>query len=323
MTDVTAFGELLADLTACGTNEEGFPVLSVHPGGAPANFLAAAASDGIRTAMIGKVGEDAFGRRLQEELAGRGVDVSGVVTDPSVFTTLAFVTVNEQGGREFSFARKPGADTCLRPEEVDVETIRRSKVFHFGTLSLTDEPSASALRAAVTVAKESGVIVSVDPNYRAPLWREENSAREAMEWALRQADIVKISDEELAFLWNAESEEGIRRLMEEFGASLVFVTLGADGCLAACRNGTVREPVPADLRAVDTTGAGDIFGGTAVSRFLRLGKRPEEVEIEELREIVRYANAAAALSVTRAGGMSSIPSAEQIRRILTRQNSST
>ena len=316
MPDIIAMGELLVDLTACGTNGDGFPVFSAHPGGAPANFLAAAAADGCTAAMLGKVGDDAFGRMLTDELSRRGVDVSGVVTDPSVFTTLAFVTVGPDGSREFSFARKPGADTCLRPEEADLDLIRDSRVFHFGTLSLTDEPSASALKAAAAEARKYGVLLSTDPNYRPALWPDESSAKSAMEWVLREADIVKISEEELRFLWDASPEDGAGRLLEEYGAELVFVTLGADGCYAASRRASVRLPVPDGICAADTTGAGDIFCGTAVSRFLKLGKRAADLEREDLTRIVRYANAAAALSVTRPGGMGSIPSAEEISALL-------
>ena len=316
MPDITAMGELLADLTACGTNGEGFPVLSVHPGGAPANFLAAAAADGCSAAMIGKVGGDAFGRLLTEELRRRGVDVSGVRTDPRVFTTLAFVTVGQDGSREFSFARKPGADTCLRPEELDMTLISGARVFHFGTLSLTDEPSASALRTAVAEAKERGVLISTDPNYRAALWPDDGAARDAMEWALYQADIVKISGEELDFLWGAGPEEGAERILRDCGASLAFVTLGAGGCYAASRSAAVYRPVPEGLRAADTTGAGDIFCGTAVSRFLKLGKSTDRLEEEDLAGIVRYANAAAGLSVTRPGGMGSIPATDEVNTLL-------
>ena len=316
MADVVAMGEVLVDLSACGTNEDGFPVLSAHPGGAPAIFLAAAAADGRGAAMIGKVGDDAFGRLLIREMTRRGIDVTGVIRDPAVFTTLAFVTVGSDGAREFSFARKPGADTCLRPEEVNVELIRNARAFHFGSLSLTDEPAASAVKRAVAEAKEAGVMVSVDPNYRPALWPDERMAREAMEWALRQADVVKISDDELRFLWDAEPEKGAARLLEECGVSLVFVTLGGEGCYAANRHAAVRIPVPTGLRAVDTTGAGDIFCGTAASRLLKTGKRPGAMGRDELGSVVRYANAAAALSVARPGGMGSIPSREDIRSIL-------
>ena len=316
MPDITAMGELLADLTACGTNGEGFPVLSVHPGGAPANFLAAAAADGCTAAMIGKVGRDAFGRLLKEEMRRRGVDVSGVVEDPGVFTTLAFVTLGGDGSREFSFARKPGADACLRQEEADMSLIAGAKVFHFGTLSLTDGPSAGTLRTAVAEAKRNGVLLSTDPNYRPALWPDGNEARKAMEWALEQADIVKISDGELRFLWDADPETGAARLLEEYGVSLAFVTLGAGGCYAAANGAQARVPVPAGLRAADTTGAGDIFCGTAVSRFLKLGKRLGDIDGNDLLQIVRYANAAAALSVTRPGGMGSIPAPEEVLKLL-------
>ena len=316
MTDIIALGELLADLTACGSNEDGFPVLSAHPGGAPANFLAAAAADGSWTAMIGKVGDDVFGRLLTEQLRIRGIDVSGVQADPSVFTTLAFVTVDGNGDRTFSFARRPGADTCLKPEELDLSMIRQARLFHFGTLSLTDEPSASATRVAAAEARKHGVLISVDPNYRPALWPDEDSARSAMEWALRQADIVKISDEEVSFLWGLAPEEGAGRLLEEYGVSLAFVTLGSRGCHAANRRASVTLSVPHGLIPVDTTGAGDIFCGTAISRLLRRNVRPEELGRDELEEIVRYAHAAAALSVTRPGGMGSVPAPGEVLSLL-------
>ena len=316
MPDIAAMGELLADLTSCGTNEDGFPVLSAHPGGAPANFLAAAAADGCTTAMIGKVGDDVFGHLLTRQLRDRGVDTAGVIADPSVFTTLAFVTVDSEGGRTFSFARKPGADTCLRPEELDRERIRSCRLFHFGTLSLTDEPSASALREAVSEARGGGALISTDPNYRPALWADEKSARIAMEWAIRKADIVKISDDELSFLWGVSPEEGARKILGRFGCSLVFVTLGAKGCYAASPEASVKLPVPSGLTAVDTTGAGDIFWGTAVSRLLKIEGSPHRLEREALEEVVRYANAAAAIAVTRPGGMGSVPTREEILAVI-------
>ena len=201
MYDVIALGELLIDFAPYATNEAGYPVLSANPGGAPGNFLAALTKYGRTTAMIGKVGYDTFGRLLVKTLKDTGIETKSVLTDADVFTTLAFVSLDSSGNRDFSFARKPGADTCLRPEEIDENLIAEAKVFHFGTLSLTDEPAASATRMAIELAKAHGLLISLDPNLRKPLWRRDEEARAAVEWSLRQADIVKISDEEIAWLW--------------------------------------------------------------------------------------------------------------------------
>ena len=226
MIDVVALGELLIDFAPRGADESGYPILAAQPGGAPANFLAALAKCGRSGALIGKVGGDMFGRLLVGTLKAAGIDARGVIIDPDVFTTLAFVSLDEQGNRDFSFARKPGADTCLRPEEVDEALIASARVFHFGTLSLTDEPAASATRRALGIARTHGLPVSLDPNLRRPLWRNEAAAKAAIEWSLRQADIVKISDEEIDFLWGVSPEEGARKLLEEYGAELVYATLG-------------------------------------------------------------------------------------------------
>ena len=318
MTDVVALGELLIDFAPQGTNEAGYPALSANPGGAPANFLAAVNQYGCSAAMIGKVGADLFGRLLTGTLEKAGIDAKGVILDPRVFTTLAFVSLDAQGNRDFSFARKPGADTCLTPQEVDGDLIAHSRVFHFGSLSLTDEPAASATRRALEIARSHGLIISVDPNLRRPLWRRENDARAAMEWSLRQADIVKISDEEIDFLWGISPEAGTRKLLDEYGASLVYATLGPRGCHAATRKHWVTVPCPPGIQAVDTTGAGDIFGGSAMSRFLRRGKSPSELTREELAEIARFACAAASLSTQKQGGITSVPPAEEVERLLAR-----
>ena len=210
MYGVVALGELLIDFAPQSVNESGYPVLSANPGGAPGNFLAALTKYGCKTAMIGKVGDDTFGRLLVKTLADAGIETKGILVDPAVFTTLAFVSLDASGNRDFSFARKPGADTCLTPEEIDESLIADAKIFHFGTLSLTDEPAASATRRAIELAKKHGLLISLDPNLRKPLWKREEDAKSAIEWSLKQADIVKISDEEIAWLWGISPEEGAK-----------------------------------------------------------------------------------------------------------------
>ena len=305
--DVVALGELLIDFAPHSTNEAGYPVLSANPGGAPGNFLAALTKYGCRTAMIGKVGDDAFGRALIGTLREAGIDTRGILSDPNVFTTLAFVSLDASGNRDFSFARKPGADTCLTAEEVDESLLAGTKVFHFGTLSLTDEPAAQATRHAVELARRNGALISLDPNLRKPLWKREEDAREAIEWSLRQADIVKISDEEISWLWGLTPEEGAEKLLEEYPASLVYATLGPKGCYAASRTCRVTVQSPSGIHVVDTTGAGDIFGGSAMSRFIATGKKPADLTEEELRRIVRFACTAASLSTQTHGGIASVP----------------
>ncbi len=316
MYDVIALGELLIDFAPQSVNEAGYPVLSANPGGAPGNFLAALSKYGCRTAMIGKVGEDAFGKLLIKTLNSAGIDTTGVITDPAVFTTLAFVSLDASGNRDFSFARKPGADTCLTPEEVSESLFSEAKVFHFGTLSLTDEPAASATRRAVELAGKHGLLISVDPNLRKPLWKREEDAKAAIEWSLRQADIVKISDEEIDWLWGLSPEKGAQRLLAEYGVSLVYATLGPKGCYAATRSQAVNVQSPSGIRVVDTTGAGDIFGGSAMSQFIQCGKSPSELTEEDLRNIVRFACTAASLSTQKHGGITSVPDPAQIISLL-------
>ncbi len=317
MFDVAAIGELLIDFAPVSTDAAGYPTLKANPGGAPGNFLAALSKYGCKTAMIAKVGDDLFGRLLIDTLKRCGIDTSGVCKDPAYFTTLAFVSLDAQGNRDFSFARKPGADTCLTTSDICRKIIAGSRVFHFGTLSLTDEPAATATKEAVRFARlQGGHLISLDPNLRKPLWKSETEAKEAMLWSLKQADIVKISDEEVDFLWLISPEEGAQKLLDEFGVSLVYVTLGPDGCFAATKNVQTSVSSPAGIRPVDTTGAGDIFGGSAMSRFLQLDKAPDELTQEELTSIVRFACTAASLSTQTHGGITSVPPMDAVRRKL-------
>ena len=311
--DVVALGELLIDFAPHSVNEAGYPVLSANPGGAPGNFLAALNMYGCKTAMIGKVGDDLFGRLLVKTLRSAGIETQGIVMDENQFTTLAFVSLDPSGNRDFSFARKPGADTCLTPDEIDERLIANARVFHFGTLSLTDEPSASATRRAIELAKRHGLLISLDPNLRKPLWKREEDARAAMEWSLRQADIVKISDEEIGFLWGLDPEEGARKLLNGFGVSLAYITLGPKGCYAATASHRVAVASPSGIRVADTTGAGDIFGGSAMSQFLQYRKPPSDLTEEELTQIVRFACTAASLSTQKHGGITSVPTLAEVK----------
>ena len=312
MTDVVALGELLIDFTCVSTDADGYPTMAAHPGGAPANFLAALAKFGAKTALIGKVGNDAFGKLLTATLRKAGISTVGLVGTEDVFTTLAFVTLDETGNREFSFARKPGADTCLSFEEIDLSLIDEAKVFHFGTLSLTDEPARTATRKCVAYAKEKGKLITYDPNLRKPLWADPEEAREQLLWGLSQADVVKISDEEVEFLFGLSAREGAAHILENYGAKLVFVTCGADGCFFKNAKAEGHVPSLSDIKVTDTTGAGDIFGGSAVWKLLQTGKAPEALTEAALTDIVRFACTAAGLSTTKSGGISSVPDYETV-----------
>ena len=311
MFDVVALGELLIDFAAKSTDEAGYPTLAANPGGAPGNFLAALNAYGKKTAFLGKVGNDTFGHLLLKTLGEAGIETKGVLVDDSVFTTLAFVTFDESGDRSFSFARKPGADTQLRWEEIDRSLIDDAKVFHFGTLSLTDEPVRTATQKAVAYAKEQGKLITCDPNLRVPLWKDLEEAKAQMLWSLGQADVVKISDNEVEFLWNCTPEEGADKLLTEYGVSLAMVTLGPDGCLLKTENAAFRAECP-KVRPVDTTGAGDIFGGSALARLLELNKPIGALTEEDLACIGRFAATAASLSTEAVGGIPSIPEKSRV-----------
>lgn len=309
--DVVALGELLIDFACLSTDADGYPTMEAHPGGAPANFLAALTKYGAKTALLGKVGDDVFGAMLVRTLAKTGIETRGIVVDESVFTTLAFVTFDDQGDRAFSFARKPGADTQLRFEELDLSLIDEAKVFHFGTLSLTDQPVKAATERAVSYAKERGKWITFDPNLRKPLWKDLEEARDAMLWGLHQADFVKISDEEVDFLWGCDEKTAGEKLLSEFHVKLALITMGAKGAYLVNRAGFAYSDCPS-VTPIDTTGAGDICGGSAVSQLLKIGKPMECLNQSELEQIVRFASTAASLSTEKSGGIPSIPEYEEV-----------
>lgn len=311
MIDVVALGELLIDFATVSTDADGYPTMAAHPGGAPANFLAALTKYGFHTALLGKVGTDTFGKLLLGTLSQAGIETKGLVSTNDVFTTLAFVTFDEHGDREFAFSRKPGADTCIRFEELDLSLIDEAKVFHFGTLSLTDEPARSATQKAVAYAKSKGKLITYDPNLRKPLWKNMDTCKEQLLWGLAQADVVKISDEEVEFLFGCTPEEGADKLLEEFGVSLAMVTLGPNGAYLKNKNGSTYVKCP-KVSPIDTTGAGDIFGGSAVSRLLKLGVAPNALSAEQMHAVGSFASTAASLSTEASGGIPSIPAEENV-----------
>lgn len=300
---ICAMGELLVDFTEQQENEYGYPVLSAAPGGAPANFLCAVKKQGVDASFIGKVGNDAFGRKLISTLKEKGIDTDGIIKADDVFTTLAFVTLDARGERSFSFARKPGADTCITTEEIDLGIIDRSAVFHFGSLSFTDEPAKTSVEYAVGYAKARGKIISYDPNYRPMLWKNEETARKSMTEGFKYADIVKLSIEEALFIFGTYEKEAADILYNDFGCKTVFVTLGEKGCYCKCTAGSFYTKSEKDVVPKDTTGAGDIFTGTAEALMLLKGRGISELTLDEMKEIATGACTVATLSTLRQGGM--------------------
>jgi fructokinase len=317
MFDIVALGELLIDFTYHGRSENGMRLFEQNPGGAPANVLCAASNLGLNTAFIGKVGKDMHGDYLRGVLEEKGIDTSGLISAKDVFTTLAFVELSETGERNFSFARKPGADTCFSACEIKRELLEGCKIFHFGSLSLTDEPSRSATIEAVKVAKKAGAIISYDPNYRAPLWKSEDEATERMQRVLHLADIVKISDEEIKLITGESSPEAAAEYLFQKGISCVVVTLGCKGAYTAVEGASALVPIPVpDVPVVDTTGAGDAFWGGFLYKLALTGLRPNELDEAQLREFTKFANAVASLCVQKRGGIPAMPTISMVNDFL-------
>lgn len=312
MYDAIAIGEVLIDFVIRGTNEAGYPILSAYPGGAGANYLAALSNFGLETSMISKVGTDKFGKMLKDTLRYSNIGVNSVISDERYFTTMAFVTLDENGEREFSFARKPGADMCLNISEIEQIILKQSRSIYFGTTSLTSEPMRTAVKTSVEYAREHNKMVVFDPNIRKPLWEDLKDAKESMIWGLTQTDLLKISEEELVFLFGENMEEGVLRLHELYDISLIFVTLGEKGCYFSNKNASGYIEGLKNIQVIDTTGAGDIFAGSAVYKVLECKKALSDLEKEDLENITNFACVSAGLSAGRPGGMSSVNSISEI-----------
>ncbi len=314
--DVVALGELLIDFTENGTSAQGNPVFEANPGGAPCNVLAMLRKLDRCCAFVGKVGNDMFGQQLKAVAEEAGIDMSGLRMDDTVHTTLAFVKTYEDGDRDFSFYRNPGADMMLTEDELPMDMIRDTRIFHFGTLSMTHEGVRQATRAAVLAAKQAGAIISFDPNLRPPLWDSLNEARAQMLWGLSQADVVKIADNEIEFLTDtSDYDKGARLLRERFpGIRLLNVTAGANGSYAFC--GDRKTFVPSFLLGgtIETTGAGDTFCASVLDFVLAHGT--DGLSKDDLKAMLRFANAAAYLVTTRRGAIRSMPQRQQVEAIL-------
>ena len=315
MADIITLGELLIDMTQDGTDEQGNGRFTAYPGGAPANVAVAAARLGADTGFIGKVGDDSFGRSLAETLRKEGVNTDGLFVSDSVPTTMAIVSVDASGEREFSFYRNPGADTQLTTEEA-VSVIEKDLplILHAGSLSMTTSPSREACEEALRFAKERGVIISYDPNYRAALWDTEENAVAMMKKLLPLADILKVSDEEMLMLTGTEDFEEGSLVLSGYGPRLVLVTLGSQGVFV--RYGEYAEVVPGfRVKVADTNGAGDTFLGAMLAQIAARGEGADllcGLNAETLRDYLTYANKAASLTCSRHGAIPAMPTAEEM-----------
>ena len=313
--DVTALGELLIDFTSNGMTLQNNPLFEANPGGAPCNVLAMLQKLGKKTAFIGKVGNDIFGKMLREKVQATGIDISGLVTDEKVNTTLAFVQTLEDGDREFSFYRNPGADMMLTEAEVDEEKIRNARIFHFGTLSMTAKGVEEATIKAIRVAKESGCILSFDPNLRPPLWSGEEKAKEKIAYGLSVCDILKISDNEIEFMTGTtDIDAGIAKIREDYNIPLIFATLGKDGSKAYYKDMCVYAEGFVNPNTIETTGAGDTFCANALNYVLEHGM--DDLTEDNLKELLTYANAAASLITTKKGALCVMPTKDEIEEYL-------
>lgn len=315
--DVTALGELLIDFTENGTGSQGNPLLEANPGGAPCNVLAMLSKLGHRTAFVGKVGADMFGKRLRQVVTDAGIDTSGLVEDAAVNTTLAFVHTLADGDREFSFYRNPGADMMLTATDVKKELLTECKIFHFGTLSMTAEHCRKATEESVALAKREGALISFDPNLREPLWDSLETAKERTIYGLRQCDILKISDNEIEWLTGEKDyKKAAERLKEEYRIPLILVSLGKNGSLALSDE-AFAEVSGYRVDTIETTGAGDTFCACVLHYILEHGFR--NYDEAELTEMLTFANAAAALVTTRKGALAVMPEKEEVDALIHRR----
>ena len=309
--DVTALGELLIDFTENGMSEQGNPIMEANPGGAPCNVLAMLEKLGKKTAFIGKVGKDMFGEQLKTAVEEVGIDTRNLIMDEEVHTTLAFVHTYPDGDRDFSFYRNPGADMMLTKEDVQEELIRDSRIFHFGTLSSTHEGVREATRHAIEVAKEAGCIISFDPNLRPPLWKSLEDARREIEYGLTKCDILKISDNEVEFLFGTtDYDKGAAIIREKYNIPLVLITMGKDGSRAYYKDLRVESAPFLQENTIETTGAGDTFCASSLNYVLEHGL--DDLTEENLYELLTFANAAASLITTRKGALRVMSTREEV-----------
>ena len=313
--DVVTLGELLIDFTDNGMSAQGNTMFEANPGGAPCNVLAMLNKLGHPTAFIGKVGKDIFGLKLKSVLEEVGIDTSNLIVDEDARTTLAFVQTFEDGDRDFSFYRNPGADMLLTADEVDGELVKSERLFHFGTLSMTHEGVREATKKAIRIAKENGAIVSFDPNLRPPLWKSLDDAKEQAAYGFTQCDVLKISDNEIQWFTGEEDyDKGIEKLRQEYDIPLILLSMGRDGSRAYYKDLRVEMPSFIQKETIETTGAGDTFGGCCLHYVLEYGL--DGLNEERLKEMLTFANAAASIITTRKGALRVMPEPDEVKRFI-------
>lgn len=309
--DIVAIGEVLIDLTQTGTDGAGVPQYAANPGGAPANLAVAAARLGASTALISKVGQDAFGRYLRKVMEENKVDVSALTVDEEQHTTMAVVSVDENGERDFTFYRDPGADSMLLKDEIPLGLLKEARFLHFGSVSLTREPARTTTLCAAETARALGAVITYDPNYRANLWPDRDTAIRRMRKPLDMVDILKISDEELPLLADTDDLEAGTAALAEHGIRLILVTLGPNGVFYRFGGKTGTVPgVPCTVG--DTNGAGDTFFGAFLSRLSRLDG-PDCLTADMLEEMLAFANKAASITTSRRGAIPAMPTLEEMK----------
>lgn len=314
-TDVVALGELLIDFTENGVSGQGNPLFEANPGGAPCNVLAILTKLGDKTAFVGKVGDDFFGKQLKDTLEEVGIDAASLCMDKEIHTTLALVHTFADGDRDFSFYRNPGADMMLTEDEVPEELIRDAKIFHFGTLSMTDEGVRAATKKAIRIAEDAGAVISFDPNLRPPLWKSLDDAKEQVLYGMAHCQILKISDNEIQWLTGEEDfTAGVNWIRSRFQIPMILVSMGRDGSRAYYGDQMVEAAPFLQENTIETTGAGDTFGGCVLHYIIHHGL--EGLTDENLKEMLTFANAAASIITTRKGALRVMPTKEEITELI-------
>lgn len=316
--DVVALGELLIDFTENGVSGQGNPLFEANPGGAPCNVLAMLSKLGDKTAFIGKVGKDFFGEQLKGAIREVGINADNLYMDEEVHTTLALVHTYPDGDRDFSFYRNPGADMMLREDELNEDLLKNAKIFHFGSLSMTDEGVRNATKKAIEIAKKSGAVISFDPNLRPPLWKSLDDAKEQTAYGLSQCDILKISDNEIQWFTGEEDfDAGIRKLKEQYDIPLIMLSMGREGSRAYYKDLRVQVVPFLQENTIETTGAGDTFGACCLHHVLEYGL--ENFDEQKLTQMLTFANAAASIVTTRKGALRVMPARAEVESLINKQ----
>ncbi len=317
MFDVVALGELLIDFVQVGSSSEGSPVFQANPGGAPCNVLAMLNKLDLKTAFIGKVGDDIFGHRLKDTLDNLNINTNNLIFDRDIKTTLAFVETDESGDRNFSFFRNPGADMMLKSDEVNLNIVESCKAFHFGTLSMTHRGPEKATKSAIRTAKENGAIISFDPNLRPPLWGNINDARIKIDYGCSVSDIVKIEESELCFLTKCDDKNKAIEIFRDTykNIKLITVTSGRNGSQAFLSDIVVQKPTFLNVKTIDTTGAGDTFCACCLAWYLK-NKDNKNIDCDALGKMLTFANAAASIVTARKGALLSMPEIKEVEQLI-------